>query len=81
MGATLMFGDTDIRIAGQQPVGTDMVGAKTKRARTLPGCLRICTLGLRHHWNFRRGTDYVMTNTPGMLRAMGGMMDRDGRQA
>ena len=54
------------------PVGTDM-GSATDRMRPIADCLpEICTLDCGT-MNFAEA-DYVMTNTPGMLRAMGGMM-------
>jgi uncharacterized protein (DUF849 family) len=52
--------------------GTDMAGA-TERMAHLADCLpEICTLDCGT-MNFAEA-DYVMTNTPGMLRAMGQMM-------
>lgn len=52
--------------------GTDMVGA-SERIRHVAECLpEICTLDCGT-MNFAEA-DYVMTNTPGMLRAMGQMM-------
>ena len=52
--------------------GTDMAGA-TERVAHIADCLpEICTLDCGT-MNFAEA-DYVMTNTPGMLRAMGAMM-------
>jgi len=70
MGGDIVFGGTE------QPLppgpGTDMVGA-TERMAHIANCLpEICTLDCGT-MNFAEA-DYVMTNTPGMLRAMGGMM-------
>ena len=52
--------------------GTDMAGA-TERIEAIAGCRpEIATLDCGT-MNFAE-SDYVMTNTPGMLRAMGGML-------
>lgn len=70
MGGDIVFGDTE----NPFPVvaGTDMVGA-TERMAHIAECLpEICTLDCGT-MNFAEA-DYVMTNTPGMLRAMGQMM-------
>ena len=71
MGGDLVFGDPenpmDLDLAG-----TDMAGA-TERIAHVAECLpEICTLDCGT-MNFAEA-DYVMTNTPGMLRAMGQMM-------
>ena len=71
MGGDLVFGDTenpmDLNLSG-----TDMAGA-TERVAHVAECLpEICTLDCGT-MNFAEA-DYVMTNTPGMLRAMGQMM-------
>ena len=70
MGGDMIFGPVE------QPLpllaGTDMGGA-TNRLIHVAQCLpEICTLDCGT-MNFAEA-DYVMTNTPGMLRAMGGMM-------
>ena len=71
-----MGGDITIRV-GRGPVageryGTDMAGA-TERVAHIAECRpEICTLDCGT-MNFAEA-DYVMTNTPGMLRAMGAMM-------
>ena len=70
MGGDIVFGGTE------QPLppiaGTDLVGA-TERMAHIAACLpEICTLDCGT-MNFAEA-DYVMTNTPGMLRAMGAMM-------
>ena len=71
MGGDMVFGRTEKPLplnAG----GTDMGGA-TERLEHVAKCLpEICTLDCGT-MNFAEA-DYVMTNTPGMLRAMGGMM-------
>jgi uncharacterized protein (DUF849 family) len=58
--------------------GTDMAGA-TERMQPVVECRpEICTLDCGT-MNFAEA-DYVMTNTPGMLRAMGAMMTASGVQ-
>ena len=70
MGGDIVFGGTE---APLPPVaGTDMVGA-SERVAHIAECLpEICTLDCGT-MNFAEA-DYVMTNTPGMLQAMGRMM-------
>lgn len=70
MGGDIIFGGVESPLP---PVkGTDMVGA-TERMAHVADCLpEICTLDCGT-MNFAEA-DYVMTNTPGMLRAMGRMM-------
>jgi uncharacterized protein (DUF849 family) len=71
MGGDIVFGNTEAPFP-LNAVGTDMVGA-TERMVHVAECLpEICTLDCGT-MNFAEA-DYVMTNTPGMLRAMGGMM-------
>ena len=71
MGGDMIFGNTEKPLP-LNPVGTDMVGA-TERVSHVAECLpEICTLDCGT-MNFSLG-DYVMTNTPSMLRAMGKMM-------
>ncbi len=70
MGGDIFFGAPD----APMPVlpHTDMVSA-AERVAHIAECLpEICTLDCGT-MNFNEA-DYVMTNTPGMLRAMGGMM-------
>ncbi|MCU9850676.1 3-keto-5-aminohexanoate cleavage protein, partial [Defluviimonas sp. WL0024] len=71
MGGDIVFGGVESPF----PVNagaTDMVGA-TERVAHVADCLpEICTLDCGT-MNFAEA-DYVMTNTPGMLRAMGRMM-------
>ena len=70
MGGDMVFGGTETPLP--TVVGTDMVGA-TERMAHIANCLpEICTLDCGT-MNFAEA-DYVMTNTPGMLRAMGQMM-------
>ena len=70
MGGDIVFGGTETPLPPGP--GTDMVGA-TERMAHITACLpEICTLDCGT-MNFAEA-DYVMTNTPGMLRAMGGMM-------
>jgi uncharacterized protein (DUF849 family) len=71
MGGDMIFGGTEQPLP-LNPNGTDMVGA-TERVSHVAECLpEICTLDCGT-MNFSLG-DYVMTNTPSMLRAMGRMM-------
>ena len=70
MGGDIVFGPTE---SPMPPIaGTDMIGA-SERVRHIAECLpEICTLDCGT-MNFAEA-DYVMTNTPGMLTAMGTMM-------
>ncbi|CAK7256865.1 3-keto-5-aminohexanoate cleavage protein [Shinella yambaruensis] len=71
MGGDMIFGNTEQPLP-LNPNGTDMAGA-TERVSHVAECLpEICTLDCGT-MNFSLG-DYVMTNTPSMLRAMGRMM-------
>ncbi|MCR9127266.1 MAG: 3-keto-5-aminohexanoate cleavage protein [Rhodobacteraceae bacterium] len=71
MGGDLVFGPVENPMALSQQ-GTDMAGA-TERVAHVARCLpEICTLDCGT-MNFAEA-DYVMTNTPGMLTAMGRMM-------
>ncbi len=70
MGGDIVFGDVESPLP--PGAGTDMAGA-TERMAHVTACLpEICTLDCGT-MNFSEA-DYVMTNTPGMLVAMGGMM-------
>jgi len=74
MGGDIVFGSSDAPF----PVadGTDMIGA-SERVAHIAECLpEICTLDCGT-MNFAEA-DYVMTNTPGMLTAMGRMMTKLG---
>lgn len=70
MGGDMVFGGVENPLP--TIAGTDMVGA-TERVAHIAECLpEICTLDCGT-MNFAEA-DYVMTNTPGMLTAMGRMM-------
>ena len=67
MGGDIVFGGTD---KPMPPVaGTDMIGADERLVHVAECLPEICTLDCGT-MNFAEN-DYVMTNTPGMLRAMG----------
>ncbi|MBT8456031.1 MAG: 3-keto-5-aminohexanoate cleavage protein, partial [Alphaproteobacteria bacterium] len=70
MGGDLVFGgaETPLPLA----VGTDMIGADERVAHVAECLPEICTLDCGT-MNFAEA-DYVMMNTPGMLRAMGRAM-------
>ena len=71
MGGDMIFGSPEAPLP-LNAVGTDMVGA-TERVAHIAECLpEICTLDCGT-MNFAEA-DYVMTNTPGMLKAMGSVM-------
>ncbi|MEO9780057.1 MAG: 3-keto-5-aminohexanoate cleavage protein [Sedimentitalea sp.] len=71
MGGDMVFGPTESPLPLQE-AGTDMIGA-AERVQHVAECLpEICTLDCGT-MNFAE-SDYVMTNTPGMLQAMGRMM-------
>ncbi|QIE45883.1 3-keto-5-aminohexanoate cleavage protein [Pseudohalocynthiibacter aestuariivivens] len=71
MGGDMIFGDPENPLP-LNAAGTDMAGA-TERVAHVAECLpEICTLDCGT-MNFAEA-DYVMTNTPGMLTAMGRMM-------
>ena len=71
MGGDMVFGDVENPLPVNQS-GTDMAGA-TERVAHVAECVpEICTLDCGT-MNFAEA-DYVMTNTPGMLRAMAQMM-------
>ncbi|NNL74419.1 MAG: 3-keto-5-aminohexanoate cleavage protein, partial [Silicimonas sp.] len=74
MGGDIVFGPVERPL----PVGdgTDMAGAAERVAHVAECRPEICTLDCGT-MNFAEA-DYVMTNTPGMLRAMGGMMTEMG---
>ncbi|MFN3765783.1 MAG: 3-keto-5-aminohexanoate cleavage protein [Aliihoeflea sp.] len=75
MGGDMVFGSTE-RPLPLKEQGTDMAGA-AERVEHVRQCLpEICTLDCGT-MNFAEA-DYVMTNTPGMLRAMGAMMTKMG---
>ncbi|WP_147124318.1 3-keto-5-aminohexanoate cleavage protein [Shimia ponticola] len=70
MGGDIVFGGVDAPL----PVaaGTDMISAEERVAHVAECLPEICTLDCGT-MNFAEA-DYVMTNTPGMLQAMGRMM-------
>jgi uncharacterized protein (DUF849 family) len=71
MGGDMVFGDVENPLPLKE-AGTDMGGA-SNRVEHVRQCLpEICTLDCGT-MNFAEA-DYVMTNTPGMLQAMGRMM-------
>ncbi|MEO0343192.1 MAG: 3-keto-5-aminohexanoate cleavage protein [Pseudomonadota bacterium] len=75
MGGDMVFGSNEAPLPVNE-TGTDMAGA-TERVAHVAECLpEICTLDCGT-MNFAEA-DYVMTNTPGMLRAMGAMMEELG---
>ena len=78
MGGDLVFGDVENPLPLSEN-GTDMVGASERVAHVAECLPEICTLDCGT-MNFAEA-DYVMTNTPGMLRAMGGMMTELGVRA
>ena len=74
MGGDVVFGPSSAPLPLQK--GTDM-GSAESRIAPMADCLpEICTLDCGT-MNFAEA-DYVMTNTPGMLRAMGTMMTKLG---
>ncbi|MEM1236628.1 MAG: 3-keto-5-aminohexanoate cleavage protein [Pseudomonadota bacterium] len=70
MGGDIVFGGVDAPLPVAE--GTDMVGAEERVAHVAECLPEICTLDCGT-MNFAEA-DYVMTNTPGMLQAMGRMM-------
>ncbi|MEO9528871.1 3-keto-5-aminohexanoate cleavage protein [Roseibium sp.] len=71
MGGDIVFGSTDKPLPVNEQA-TDMIGAAERMAHIRECRPEICTLDCGT-MNFAEA-DYVMTNTPGMLRAMGAMM-------
>ena len=70
MGGDMVFGDVENPLPPS--VGTDMAGASERVAHVAECRPEICTLDCGT-MNFAEA-DYVMTNTPGALTAMGRMM-------
>src|SRR5262249_50686920 len=68
MGGDLVLGGEDAPLP-LDPAGTDMVGAAERLAHVEELRPEICTLDCGT-MNFAAGGDYVMVNTPGMLRAL-----------
>lgn len=71
MGGDMVFGDVEKPLP-VNAAATDMVGASERMAHIVECLPEICTLDCGT-MNFAEA-DYVMTNTPGMLRTMGQMM-------
>ncbi len=71
MGGDIVFGPPDAPLP-LNPEGTDMIGAQDRLVHVAECLPEICTLDCGT-MNFAEA-DYVMTNTPGMLRAMGRAM-------
>jgi uncharacterized protein (DUF849 family) len=68
MGGDLVLGPAEAPLPHQQE-GTDMVGATERLAHVAELRPEICTLDCGT-MNFAAGGDYVMVNTPAVLRAM-----------
>jgi len=68
MGGDLVLGGAEAPLP-LDAAGTDMVGAQTRLAHVEQILPEICTLDCGS-MNFAAGGDYVMVNTPDMLRAM-----------
>ena len=68
MGGDLVLGGEETPLP-PNPDGTDMAGAEERLVHVAELLPEICTLDCGT-MNFAAGGDYVMTNTPGMLRAM-----------
>lgn len=74
MGGDIVFGGAQAPLP--PAAGTDMVGAAERLAHVAECLPEICTLDCGT-MNFAEA-DYVMTNTPGMLQAMGRMITEMG---
>jgi uncharacterized protein (DUF849 family) len=68
MGGDLVLGGPESPLPPDE-AGTDMVGARERLAHVRELLPELCTLDCGT-MNFAAGGDYVMTNTPEMLRAM-----------
>jgi uncharacterized protein (DUF849 family) len=68
MGGDLVLGSVDAPLP-PQPEGTDMAGAEERLAHVAQLRPEICTLDCGT-MNFAAGGDYVMVNTPALLKAM-----------
>jgi uncharacterized protein (DUF849 family) len=68
MGGDLVLGGPDAPLPADDE-GTDMIGARERLTHVEELRPEICTLDCGT-MNFAAGGDYVMVNTPGMLRAM-----------
>lgn len=67
MGGEIVLGDPETPLPAQE--GTDMAGATERLAHVALLRPEICTLDAST-MNFAAGGDYIMVNTPGMIRAM-----------
>jgi 3-dehydrocarnitine:acetyl-CoA trimethylamine transferase len=76
MGGDLVLGGDDAPLPPAAD-GTDMAGALERLAHVEELLPEICTLDCGT-MNFAAGGDYVMVNTPGMLRAMAGRVQELG---
>ncbi len=76
MGGDLVLGGVDSPFPVDED-GTDMAGADERLAHVAELRPEICTLDCGS-MNFAAGGDYVMTNTPAMLRAMAERVQRLG---
>ena len=74
MGGDMVFGPVEAPLPLVK--GTDMGGASNRMEHVIDCLPEMCTLDCGT-MNFNEA-DYVMTNTPGMLRAMGKMMTEAG---
>lgn len=74
MGGDLIIGDAEAPLP--LGAGTDMVGASVRVEHVTELLPEICTLDCGT-MNFSHG-DYIMANTPSMLRAMAGLMQKAG---
>ena len=79
MGGDLVLGGEDAPLP-VDAAGTDMVGAGERLVHVAELRPEICTLDCGT-MNFAAGGDYVMVNTPGMLRAMAARVQRARRAA
>jgi uncharacterized protein (DUF849 family) len=70
MGGDLVLGGVEAPLPVDE-AGTDMAGAEERLAHVAALRPEICTLDCGS-MNFAAGGDYVMTNTPAMVRAMAG---------
>ena len=68
MGGDLVLGGVEA-VLPPNPHGTDMVGATERLAHVRAVMPEICTLDCGT-MNFASGGDYIMVNTPGVLRSM-----------
>ena len=76
MGGDLVFGDAEQPLPAD-PAGTDMAGASERLVHVQQLLPEICTLDCGS-MNFAAGGDYVMVNTPSMLRRMAALVQRLG---